>query len=97
MVKANSISKNPQCGQVTLMHLLLGIAFCMPIVAAMTELKHCGDVLLDPNWTQILATRIDGCGATREAMLLDRRSICSDWIDLGSGESFPNERCVLDR
>jgi uncharacterized protein HemX len=34
--------KNPECGQVTLMHLFLGIAFCMPITAATTELKHSG-------------------------------------------------------
>jgi hypothetical protein len=36
------VSKNPEPGQVTLMHLFLGIAFFMPITAATTELKHFG-------------------------------------------------------
>jgi hypothetical protein len=34
--------KKPESGQVTLMDLFLGIAFCMPITAATTELKRSG-------------------------------------------------------
>jgi hypothetical protein len=46
MLKAGAVSKNGESGQVTLMHLLSGIAFCMPIVAATTELKHSGGEIL---------------------------------------------------
>ena len=42
MPEHRNVSKNPEPGQVTLMHLFLGIAFCMPITAAVTELKHSG-------------------------------------------------------
>ena len=40
------ISGNTGSGQVTLMHLLLGIAFCMPIGMAMPQLKNSGGGLL---------------------------------------------------
>ena|ERR1700719_2083144 len=42
MLEDRDVSKNPEAGQVTLMHLLLGIAFCMPITAATSELRHSG-------------------------------------------------------
>jgi hypothetical protein len=42
MPERNDVARNPEFGQVTLMHLFLGIAFCMPITAATTELKHSG-------------------------------------------------------
>jgi hypothetical protein len=42
MLEDKAVSKNPESGQVTLMHLFLGIAFCMPITAAATELKNSG-------------------------------------------------------
>jgi hypothetical protein len=35
-------SKNPEAGQVTLMHLFLCIAFFMPVAAATTERKRSG-------------------------------------------------------
>src|SRR5580658_1282311 len=37
MPEDRDVSKNPESGQVTLMHLFLGIAFCMPIAAATTH------------------------------------------------------------
>lgn len=46
MLEDNAVSKNPEAGQVTLMHLLLGIAFCMPITTAISELKHSGGGVL---------------------------------------------------
>ncbi len=43
MTVANSGYVNcPESRQVTLMDLFLGIAFCMPTTAALTELKHSG-------------------------------------------------------
>ena len=39
MLKDRAVSKNPEPEQITLMDLFLGIAFCMPVVAATTELK----------------------------------------------------------
>jgi hypothetical protein len=38
--------KNLKPGQVTLMHLLLGIAFCIPIGMAMTQVQHSGGGML---------------------------------------------------
>lgn len=46
MLEDKAVSKNTESGQVTLGHLLLGIAFCMPIGMAMTELKHNGGGVL---------------------------------------------------
>jgi hypothetical protein len=40
MLTGKGISENPQSGQVTMMHLLLAIAFVMPITGAMA--KHFG-------------------------------------------------------
>src|SRR5215468_8046307 len=42
MLTKRGISRNTQSGQVTLMHLLLAIAFVMPITGAIAELKHSG-------------------------------------------------------
>ena len=42
MIEGKTVSKNQECGQVTLGHLLLAIAFCMPMGMAMAELKHSG-------------------------------------------------------
>jgi hypothetical protein len=38
----NAVSENTRTGQVTLGHLLLGLAFCMPVSMAVTEIKHSG-------------------------------------------------------
>jgi hypothetical protein len=38
----NAVSENTGTGQVTLGHLLLGIAFCMPVSMAVAEIKHSG-------------------------------------------------------
>ena len=41
MTPQNTVaSKNPESGQVTILHLLLGIAFFMPVVAAVSALKR---------------------------------------------------------
>jgi len=42
MLTDKGISRNPQSGHVTLMHLLLAIAFVMPLSGAIAELKHSG-------------------------------------------------------
>jgi hypothetical protein len=42
MPEDRDVWKNPESGQVTMMHLLLCIAFFMPVVTAITELKHSG-------------------------------------------------------
>jgi hypothetical protein len=42
MLEDRAGSKNPESGQVTLMHLFLCIAFFMPVAAATTELKRSG-------------------------------------------------------
>jgi hypothetical protein len=42
MLEDRDVSKNPESRQITLMDLFLAMAFCMPIVAATTELKHSG-------------------------------------------------------
>ena len=42
MLEDRDVSKNPEPRQITLMDLFLAIAFCMPIIAATTELKHSG-------------------------------------------------------
>lgn len=38
----NVVSENAGNGQVTLGHLFLGIVFCMPVTAAVPEIKHAG-------------------------------------------------------
>jgi hypothetical protein len=42
MLKSMDVSKNPGSGQVTLKHLLLGVAFVQPIAGATAMLKHFG-------------------------------------------------------
>jgi hypothetical protein len=42
MLEERDVSKSPESRRVTLMDLFLGIAFCMPITAATTELRHSG-------------------------------------------------------
>jgi len=46
MQNRNAASENAGTGQVTVGHLLLGIAFCMPLGAAVTEIKHSGGGIL---------------------------------------------------
>ena len=46
MPETKAVSENTGSGQVTLTHLLFGIAFCMPIGMALTELKHSGGGML---------------------------------------------------
>jgi hypothetical protein len=46
MLENRTTPKNRESGQVTLMHLLKLIAFCMPIAAAMPELEHSGGGML---------------------------------------------------
>ncbi|MGA9392748.1 MAG: hypothetical protein WBV69_20130 [Candidatus Sulfotelmatobacter sp.] len=42
MLEDRAVLRNPESGQVTLMHLLLGIAFFIPVGAATTLLWHSG-------------------------------------------------------
>src|ERR1700683_2781838 len=42
MLKGMDVSKNPGSGQVTLKHLLLGVAFVQPIAGATAAVKHFG-------------------------------------------------------
>lgn len=46
MPKDKAVWENTGTGQVTLGHLLLGIAFCMPVSMGVTELKHSGGGIL---------------------------------------------------
>jgi hypothetical protein len=46
MLKDKAVSENTGSGQVTLGHLLLGIALCMPVSMGVTELKHSGGGIL---------------------------------------------------
>lgn len=42
MLADKAVSKKPESGQVTIFHLLTSIAFCMPLGAVITELRHSG-------------------------------------------------------
>jgi uncharacterized protein HemX len=67
MLEDRDVFKNPESGQVTLMHLFLGIAFCMPIAAATTQLKHSGGGTL----RYLVAVPL--------ALALGAAIVCLDW------------------
>ena len=59
--------RNSESGQVTLMHLLLCIAFCMPIVEATTDLEHSG------------GGAVRYLIAVPSALVLGALIVCLDW------------------